>query len=58
MFCARCDDPILPDEPSETHDVLSPTGPGATVTIHARHCKQPPRQTYPRPTSPSGFDAR
>ena len=52
-ICARCDEMILPDEPRETHDVLSPTGPGTTVTIHARACKPAqPRQTYP---APSGF---
>lgn len=48
MFCARCDEPIRPDEPSKTYDVPAPTGPGTTVTVHAQACKpSAPRQTYP-----------
>ena len=47
MFCARCDKPIRPDEPSETHSVPAPTGPGTSVTVHVQLCRPVKRQTFP-----------
>jgi len=53
MICARCNKPIREDEPSQTYGIDSPSGPGATVVVHARLCKKPPTQT-----SPSGLGRR
>lgn len=47
MMCARCDQPIRDGEDYETQDIPRPTGPGATVLLHKKLCKQPPTQTAP-----------
>jgi hypothetical protein len=47
MICARCDQPILRGEKYETHDIPSPSGPGATVTLHKKLCERPLSQTAP-----------
>jgi hypothetical protein len=47
MFCARCDQPILPGEAYETRPIISPTGPGSDVVLHKELCPQPPTQTAP-----------
>lgn len=48
MFCARCDQPIGRDEGYRTHDEIRPTGPGVTITVHAKPCKPAaPQQTSP-----------
>lgn len=45
MICGRCDRAIRPGEKYTVHDILSPTGPGATVFLHASLCRKVPIQT-------------
>ena len=45
MFCARCDQPIRPDQPYEKRDIPSPSGAGATVYLHAKLCQRVPTQS-------------
>lgn len=46
MICARCDQPLRPDE-AEARDVPSASAAGATVHIHREPC-EPPAGTRPR----------
>lgn len=50
MNCARCDEPILPGQRSETFAVDSGSAAGADVTVHADLCPMPEHQTAPRLT--------
>jgi hypothetical protein len=52
MVCARCDQPILPDEEYRRVDHIAPTGPGHTVYVHKERCQAVPHQRYP--TRPRG----
>ena len=47
MMCDRCGKPIGRGVPTETFPKDSSSGPGGTVTVHAKLCKKPPTQTYP-----------
>jgi hypothetical protein len=47
MLCARCDEPIRPDETPRPVDHHSPSAGGSTVYVHDYLCKRAPRQTYP-----------
>lgn len=47
MICARCDEPIRPDEPYETVERLGATGAGATLYTHKKRCEPVRQQTYP-----------
>ncbi len=49
MICARCDQRIK-GEPVR-HDILSPTGPGATIYL----CPKPCHPAAPRQTAPVGM---
>ncbi|MFC8201264.1 hypothetical protein ACFUTV_38590 [Streptomyces sp. NPDC057298] len=44
-ICGRCDQSIRPGQPYTTHDIPSPSGPGATVYRHVAVCKPVPIQT-------------
>ncbi|GAA4999425.1 hypothetical protein [Streptomyces siamensis] len=48
MICARCDQPILPGQPSTTYPVDSGSAAGADVTVHAELCDMPDHQTAPQ----------
>lgn len=48
MICARCDQPIRDDEPSEPIDYVSASAGGQTVIVHAVLCKRAPTQTTPQ----------
>jgi hypothetical protein len=50
MICARCDQPILPGQRSQTYPVDSGSAAGADVTVHAELCEMPDHQTAPRLT--------
>ncbi|MEU1194910.1 hypothetical protein ABZ446_01635 [Streptomyces sp. NPDC005813] len=50
MICERCDQPILPGQPSTTLPVDSASTARADVTIHAEPCQAPPHQTAPQLT--------
>ncbi|WP_328436846.1 hypothetical protein OHA71_06280 [Streptomyces sp. NBC_00444] len=56
MMCARCDQPIKPGQPYETHDIPRPTGAGATVFLHKRLCPRPPTQTAPADADRARFE--
>jgi hypothetical protein len=47
VICARCHECIKPDEPYESRDIESASGPGATVFLHKHLCKRPPTHTAP-----------
>lgn len=47
MFCARCDQPILPGEESRPVDHHAASGPGTTVYVHVRLCQPARQQAYP-----------
>ncbi len=47
MICARCDEPILPDEEYLPVDKTSASGGGLVLHVHAKLCTQPPTQTAP-----------
>jgi hypothetical protein len=50
MICARCDQPILPGQASQTYPVDSGSTAGADVTVHADLCPMPAHQTAPQLT--------
>jgi hypothetical protein len=50
MICARCDQPILPGQPSTTFPVDSASAAGADVVVHAELCPMPAHQTAPQLT--------
>lgn len=47
MKCARCGEPIRPDEAYRKVDHHAASGPGVTLHVHERRCKPLPQQTYP-----------
>lgn len=48
MICARCDQPILPSQRSQTYPVDSASAAGADITVHAALCEMPDHQTAPQ----------
>ncbi|MCZ4515406.1 hypothetical protein O3Q52_46300 [Streptomyces sp. ActVer] len=44
-ICGRCDQSIQGRQKYTTHDIPSPSGPGATVYLHVAPCKRVPTQT-------------
>jgi hypothetical protein len=48
MMCDHCGQPIRPGEKTKTYTKDSASSGGGTVILHARLCKRPPTQTYPR----------
>jgi hypothetical protein len=45
--CARCDEPIMPDDFYVTQTVDAGSGPGATVVLHEVLCRRVLIQTAP-----------
>jgi hypothetical protein len=45
MMCDRCHKPIREGQAYDTIPIISPSGPGTTVTLHKRLCQKPPTQT-------------
>jgi hypothetical protein len=58
MFCARCDDPILPGEETRTYPIDSGSAAASNVTVHARLCEMPEHQTAPALTRSQQFEER
>ncbi|MGW6215176.1 hypothetical protein [Streptomyces sp. NPDC055109] len=47
MICARCDQPIMPGQGSNTFPVDSTSAGRSDVTVHAELCDLPAHQTAP-----------
>lgn len=45
MICDRCDLPILPGQDYDSRDIITNSGPGATVHLHTPLCKRALIQT-------------